>query len=583
MSSSENSSPNNDSTNDSTNESPVDYTSNSNVSELLRRYTNRQIRRNFRLMRENLSGQIFSEQNLIESDFKRADLCDAHFENAQLQRANFTQANLDGAYLQGANLTKTILKKADLSEANLTGANLTEAILIKADLTGANLTRANLTRAILEGAILEGANLTGAILAGVILSDIQRQQIQAYIPSIHQEISDSAYSYNLTITSNAFGQKISIPPQLRLVTKFSTSNLCPSFKPLYDKLMLVKLDGKFRFHFEGERGIDATGLSKIVYDFILPVYTQLYFVKTGEFILLKQDANIKELDRDTLQLIKLAKAARSQIYLPIHPQLLELLLLPNPPESIASSNNFNNLYSNLKKRISEINNSHGNISNYLPNISKNQQITSVKNINSLSNIIKAEIILRKKLYDFAFTSWDQYENMATFIKAFWNRGNNLEYHNKGRNIRLDLFTCELNYDIESFKRRLQIKKEETSQFLNLQQVQSLYGNYPALQPLLEYILNPDPAANINRINFVKYVAGTEYTSCIILLALQTVEIGYNTINKNKIYELPFLPHTCFSTLDLFKTPRSKNYQEVWTVERIDEEIRKGTGFSAHNR
>jgi hypothetical protein len=53
-------------------------------------------------------------------------------------------------------------------------------------------------------------------------------------------------------------------------------------------------------------------------------------------------------------------------------------------------------------------------------------------------------------------------------------------------------------------------------------------------------------------------------------------------NRTKIYRLPFLPHTCSSALDLFKTPASKNYQEVWTVARIDEEITKGSGLAAHN-
>jgi hypothetical protein len=116
--------------------------------------------------------------------------------------------------------------------------------------------------------------------------------------------------------------------------------------------------------------------------------------------------------------------------------------------------------------------------------------------------------------------------------------------------------------VQRCKKRLQIKREDTSQFLNLHQDQSLYEKYPALHPLLEYILDSSKNGDENRRKFVKYVAGTEYTLCRILLSLQTVEIGYRTINRNKIYELPFLAHTCFSSLDLFKTPRSKNYQEV---------------------
>jgi hypothetical protein len=50
-----------------------------------------------------------------------------------------------------------------------------------------------------------------------------------------------------------------------------------------------------------------------------------------------------------------------------------------------------------------------------------------------------------------------------------------------------------------------------------------------------------------------------------------------------LYRLPFLAHTCFSTLDLFILPRSENYQERYNVKKIDEEITKGSsGLGAKN-
>jgi hypothetical protein len=164
--------------------------------------------------------------------------------------------------------------------------------------------------------------------------------------------------------------------------------------------------------------------------------------------------------------------------------------------------------------------------------------------------------------------------MDNFIKTFWITSN--------RRNEYPLFSCEIKYDIESFMERLQIKREDTQQFLNLQQVQAFYGVYPALRPLLEYVLDPTENGNENRKKFVKYVAGTEYTLCRILISLQTVEIPFKMSNRTKIYELPFLAHTCFNTFDLFKSPRSGNYQEVWTPARIDEEITKGSGLAAHN-
>ena len=401
--------------------------------------------------------------------------------------------------------------------------------------------------------------------------------------SSNRPVLASSNRPTLTISRNQYGRFINIPRELRLESKNSANKSCPNFKPLYDQVMLIDLNGLFRFHFQGESGVDAKGLTKIVYDFLLPVYTKLYFKEVNNYILLKKDVNIEELNRDTSQIIKLAEAALSQFYLQIHPKLIKLLLLRNPPENIAERQNFNELYANLKNRISIILRSGMNISNYLLNNTPNQTITSAENINSLSREVKAEIILRKNLVDFGFESWVQYQNMSTFIKTFWNDSNKLRYHNKGRNVEVLLFSCELKYDIESFKTRLQIKKEYQEQFFNLDNIpESLYGEYSALRPLLEYILNPAEAADINRRKFVKYVAGTEYTLCRILISLQTIEIPFKMSNRTKLYELPFLAHTCFSTLDLFKTPLSRNYQEEWTVVRIDEEITKGSRLAAHN-
>ena len=178
--------------------------------------------------------------------------------------------------------------------------------------------------------------------------------------------------------------------------------------------------------------------------------------------------------------------------------------------------------------------------------------------------------------------------MATFIKSFWNNPEKpkLIIQNKRDPVPVErpLFSCELKYDIETFKERLRIKIENPEEFLKLDRIpQSLYGKYPAFGPLIEYILNPSAAADINRRKFVKYVAGTEYTFCLIDISLQNREIPAKNAAGTKLYELPFLPHTCYSTLDLYITPSSRNYLEVWTVARIDEEITKGSSsLAAHN-
>ena len=159
--------------------------------------------------------------------------------------------------------------------------------------------------------------------------------------------------------------------------------------------------------------------------------------------------------------------------------------------------------------------------------------------------------------------------MARFINTFWNKNNSnkLSYLNRGVPVKIPLFSCELKYDIENFRKRLEIKRDDTEMIVDLDNIpQSLFTEYPAFRSLLEYIIS-DPS---NRRKFLKYVAGTEYTLCKLLIILKNTEIPFKIAsNGTKIYDLPFLAHTCFNTLDLFKSPRSVNYQEVWTVARIN--------------
>ena len=80
----------------------------------------------------------------------------------------------------------------------------------------------------------------------------------------------------------------------------------------------------------------------------------------------------------------------------------------------------------------------------------------------------------------------------------------------------------------------------------------------------------------------KYSCFVSFFFSVGVISLQNAEIPFDMSNGTKVYRLPFLAHTCFSTLDLFKNTVLKNYQEVWTVARIDEEITKGSGLAAHN-
>ena len=182
------------------------------------------------------------------------------------------------------------------------------------------------------------------------------------------------------------------------------------------------LTGSFRFKLEGLNVFDLTDLTRQVFNKILLVYVNLFFIEVSaqKFILLKEDVKMDELNEQTKQLINLAKAAHLHIRLRINHEVIELLSEKNPKQIIAYGKNFNSLYANLKARIAEVKTSGENMFGYLLKKSANEENISLENINKLNREVQAEIILRKRLYDLGFTSWEQYDKMAIFIKYFWN-------------------------------------------------------------------------------------------------------------------------------------------------------------------
>ena len=130
------------------------------------------------------------------TDFRGANLTDAHFSNATLKNADFRNANVTRTRwyrtdkLGWARVGDTILSNPAVRDllvtgnghdksyagVNLTGANLICADLRNADLRGANLSEANLQDADLSGAKLvqtqlDEADLTGATLTGATIED----------------------------------------------------------------------------------------------------------------------------------------------------------------------------------------------------------------------------------------------------------------------------------------------------------------------------------------------------------------------------------------------------------------------------
>jgi WD40 repeat protein len=367
--------------------------------------------------------------------------------------------------------------------------------------------------------------------------------------------------------------EITIPKNL-LYPKKSANKSCPNFKKLYDEIMKMefKFDVPFRFIFQGQSGIDAKGLTRIVFDIVLPIYIDLYFKKIvgSEFIILIENVEMEELVKHTNKLINLARAAEVPIELEINPELIEFLSFANPQESISQRQNFNNLYKNLKTKINAVKVSGNNVSNFLLNNSLKAVINNTQNLSSLNKTLKNEILLRKILNSFGFESWNQFENMARFIKTFWI--NKLTFKNKGKEITINLFRCKLGFNIESFSTRLIIKRADNQEILDLSNIpESLNNLYPALRPLLEYILNPNAEADNNRRKFVQFVTGTQYSISNILILLT------NSVISPQLHDdSPFYVHTCFSTIDLYKRP--DNYNKQINIKTINGLITHGSGL-----
>jgi hypothetical protein len=166
--------------------------------------------------------------------------------------------------------------------------------------------------------------------------------------------------------------------------------------------------------------------------------------------------------------------------------------------------------------------------------------------------------------------------MYLFIQRFWISSNNS-----------GLFTCSLKFDKESVESRI-IFKNATEQRIILQNqnqntIAQLYAEYPALLPLLQYILGPE-STDENRRKFIRFVTGTEYSPSVINIILDRKRIPVIDLgNGASTYDLPFAVHTCDFRIDLLRNPSSANYTQQINQNFINSEITKGSGLGTKNR
>jgi len=186
--------------------------------------------------------------------------------------------------------------------------------------------------------------------------------------------------------------------------------------------MDIDLPENFKFQLEGENRITSkdNNLTKIIFDKLLSFYTDKYFINNkdkSEFILLKQKVNFDQLYNDTLKLIKIAKAAQSHVTLNINPEIIQLLLSEDPKKTIGNRKNFNTLFANVKSKFK--NKDVKNMSQSFMNNHLEFIIKDTKNLDKLPKNFKIELVFRRFLNEYGFTSWEQYIDMAEFIQIFF--------------------------------------------------------------------------------------------------------------------------------------------------------------------
>ena len=382
--------------------------------------------------------------------------------------------------------------------------------------------------------------------------------------------------------------RITIPENLINPVKKS-NNSCPNFNELYEFIMRQNLSGMFFFRYEGSnrKVIDFGGPKRDVFDKILPVYTKKFFkeIKDNEdYVILKEDVDMDTLIRETDQLILLAIASETKIFLKIDPTLLSLLVETKVFKTYFTNNKINRftkLYAEFNQYIEENRNNNDRLLKH-PN-NKRELMKTLKNQALKNEKLKIELEQEIRFRIFAikcgFTNIKQFINMSNFITVFYNIPNRF-------------ITCKLKFDRETFVKRIKLFKKiyrnavdyylepiPLEQYVRLSQnnesvsiinnSNAIITTYPYLIPFLNFIFGPE-SSDDDRELFVRYISGTSsYTG--------ELKICVSSLTRVKAGR-PFHATTCGKYLELF-IDHDQNRQNI-TVDAIRSQLLADTGFGS---
>lgn len=390
--------------------------------------------------------------------------------------------------------------------------------------------------------------------------------------------------------------QIIIPKTLLNPVK-NSKNSCPNFNGLYKFIMMQNLSGRFFFKYEGpnRRVIDYGGPKRDVFDKLLPVYTNNFFKEiedNEDYVILRESIDMETLFQETEQLILLARASETKIFLKIDPILLSLFVESHKYLLRYFNNNkrnrFSKLYMEFNKYIEHSTNNTCLLKNkkstreFIKNF-KSQELKNEELKNEeLKKTLEQEIRIRRFAITRGFTDINQFSNMKDFIKKFYNISPEVS-----------VITCELKFDIETLVKRIKLFKKiyrnqvnyyiepiPLEQYIRLSQnnksililnssndSNDIIMSYPYLIPFLNFIFGPESSDDDRKL-FVVYVSGSSSYTGELKIYLSSL----TRVNA----DLPFHSTTCDKYLELF-IDHDQNRRNI-TVELIRQQLELDIGF-----
>jgi len=355
---------------------------------------------------------------------------------------------------------------------------------------------------------------------------------------------------------------------------------------LYDYIMSLNLNINFKFEFESKTGIDAGGMTRIIFDSIKETYIEKYFmISRGSYIIIKDypDEDIRKdmylkLWNDTKQIILLIRNIKCKIFLKFEKTLIDVLsslnirsyfnYFNNAKKNSSNNNDFKNIYvsANLiltNKDQEGIN--YDSFDDYILELNKNYReiITNYKEGKvSESDIIK-EIRFRKYMVDCRFNSWKHLMSMMIFlydIKKYSYEHMfifDFSFDKKYLNQKIKIFkrTRILGHRFLDFNQTVEADEKKLAENIS----EDLKYEYPALGIFHRYLYGPESTDEYRK-NFIIWVVGTAPTCENINIFLGPNEIQIrNRSNGVRVNNgLYSSPSTCAKLIDFYKRPDNDN-------------------------